>query len=493
MASWSAFLCEFMFGHTPKRMKIIIFTLYCVALFYIITWFTGLTASTDFIKMKYGWLDVPNKSIFYYIYILYTLVCYLLIFYLFFKARIVYRKQVYRNGFSEKLQQINILITGALLSASFGLFFNIIAPNLKNPLPSIGFLFLEFYIGSAFYCIFRYKSFILEDKIAPYVMEFLGETIVVIDENIRTVYVNDSFFNILNIDKCSHELIYLPDFIKSDTQEIIDFIKTESFVNKRTFSREVKLSGKEKFKSSIQTKMTCIPVQISRKQTLLIMSFSDINYRVERLLVNQNHLLEILAQAAEGRSDDYEKHVERMSEISLYIAEQYKRMCSYKELPEENSEIKKASKLHDIGKFAVSDSILNKPGKLTDSEFEEIKKHTTIGYNILQSMEGDTNHLASQVVLNHHENWDGTGYPKGLKKEEIPIIARIVSIADVVDALLTKRVYKEAMTKNQVAEFLNSNNGKKFDPKLIELLFTHTENNSEKTHFDVIVDIYEKF
>jgi len=123
--------------------------------------------------------------------------------------------------------------------------------------------------------------------------------------------------------------------------------------------------------------------------------------------------------------------------------------------------------LHDIGKIAIDDSILNKPGKLTEQEWEEIKRHPDIGYRIL-STSYDFLELAD-CILAHHEKWAGTGYPKGLKGEDIPRIARIIAIADSYDAMTSERPYRKAMSEEEACIEIRKNSGTQFDPKIARI------------------------
>jgi putative two-component system response regulator len=134
-----------------------------------------------------------------------------------------------------------------------------------------------------------------------------------------------------------------------------------------------------------------------------------------------------------------------------------------------------ASPLHDIGKVLIDNSILHKHEKLTDEEFEEMKKHPILALNILSKSKSELIKAAAVIAYEHHENWDGSGYPKGLKGEDIHIDSRIVAIADVLDALTQKRSYKEKLSFEKAARYIISLGGKKFDPRLIYLF----ENNLE--------------
>ena len=126
--------------------------------------------------------------------------------------------------------------------------------------------------------------------------------------------------------------------------------------------------------------------------------------------------------------------------------------------------------MHDIGKIGIPDSIMLKPGRLTDSEFEVMKTHPKIGAEILGDADSDLMNLARIVALTHHEKWDGTGYPEGLAGEDIPIEGRIVAVADVFDALTSRRPYKEAWPVDKTLDFMHSQSGIHFDPALIALL-----------------------
>ena len=136
----------------------------------------------------------------------------------------------------------------------------------------------------------------------------------------------------------------------------------------------------------------------------------------------------------------------------------------------EAEEIRYAAPLHDIGKVAIPDSILRKPAKLTPDEYEEMKKHTVYGAKMLANAESRLLRLASRIAVAHHECWDGSGYPYGLKGEQISLEARIVTVADVFDALSSKRVYKGEWTVEDALHYIEDNAGIHFDPKVVAVL-----------------------
>ena len=135
--------------------------------------------------------------------------------------------------------------------------------------------------------------------------------------------------------------------------------------------------------------------------------------------------------------------------------------------------------LHDCGKIGVPDYILGKPGKLTEEEFEKIKSHTVRGGEILSRFKSINN--VSDGALYHHERYDGKGYPKGLKGEEIPLIARIICVADAFDAMNSNRIYREKLTHDYIINELNDNKGTQFDPHIADIMIELIEENKVKT------------
>ncbi len=183
----------------------------------------------------------------------------------------------------------------------------------------------------------------------------------------------------------------------------------------------------------------------------------------ESLSKSQLETIYRLAITAEYRDQqDTAIHLRHISEYSALIAQGLG-------LPEREVEnIRYASPLHDIGKVGIADAILLKPGKLTAEEFEEIKKHTLYGAKILCNAESSLLQIACKVAGSHHEKFDGTGYPARLKAEQISVYARIVSVADVFDALCSQRVYKPKWEPQKAREYINGEKGKAFDPSVVE-------------------------
>jgi putative two-component system response regulator len=185
-----------------------------------------------------------------------------------------------------------------------------------------------------------------------------------------------------------------------------------------------------------------------------------------------------LSVAAEFRDEDTALHIKRMAYYSYIIA----RSLGMSE--SESDEILYTSPMHDIGKLGIPDSILLKPGKLTDEEFNEMKKHTIYGAQILKGSKNKTIRQSETIAISHHEKWNGTGYPYGLKGEEIPIEGRIVALADVFDALTSKRCYKPAFPLDKVEKIIKNDTGTHFDPAVVRAFFKK---------YDQIMEIYHKY
>ncbi|QYJ78219.1 response regulator [Shewanella acanthi] len=180
-------------------------------------------------------------------------------------------------------------------------------------------------------------------------------------------------------------------------------------------------------------------------------------------------VIQRLGRAAEYKDNETGTHVIRMSHYSKILA----LACGISET--QADDLLHAAPMHDIGKIGIPDSILSKPGKLTQEEFEVMKTHPLIGAQIIGDVDSELLRLAKSVALTHHEKWDGSGYPKGLKGEDIPLEGRIVALADVFDALTCKRPYKEAWSIDKTVAYIQSQSGIHFDPELVKLFTENLE------------------
>ena len=195
-------------------------------------------------------------------------------------------------------------------------------------------------------------------------------------------------------------------------------------------------------------------------------------------------LLQGFLAVAEFRDPQTGLHLERMSTFCRLLAEEIAGHPRFPEAkdPAWREALFHAAPLHDIGKIATPDRILLKPGKLTPSEFEVMKAHTTYGRSLLEGIGRRFSDgpppivaLGAEVAAHHHERWDGFGYPDGLRGEEIALASRIAALADVYDALSTRRVYKEALPEAEVEAVLRRERGRHFDPELVDILLAHAE------------------
>jgi len=214
--------------------------------------------------------------------------------------------------------------------------------------------------------------------------------------------------------------------------------------------------------------------------TSIAISFKQ-NIIIENLIYSS---IMAMAKLSEARDEDTGKHLGRIQEYSRFIAEL---LMEEEQYPAEIDlkfvdEIEKFSPLHDIGKVGIRDGILLKPAKLTADEFEEMKKHPLYGAEVLEAVEENIAkkgksifRMAIDIAKGHHEKWDGTGYPYGKKGEDIPLSARIVAVADVFDALTSKRPYKEAFSFDASLDIIRKDSGKHFDPTIVEIVLKHKE------------------
>lgn len=189
---------------------------------------------------------------------------------------------------------------------------------------------------------------------------------------------------------------------------------------------------------------------------------SEVEAATRKLGEREEEIILRLALAVEFRDNDTGEHTLRVARYSRIIAEQLglpARLCR---------DIYLAAPLHDVGKVAIPDKILLKPGKLTDEEMAVIRTHAKIGERILADSSCELIRLGAQIAAGHHERWDGAGYPNGLSADEIPVAARVVAVADVFDALTTRRPYKEPMPLEAARHYLEENKGRQFDAACVE-------------------------
>ena len=192
---------------------------------------------------------------------------------------------------------------------------------------------------------------------------------------------------------------------------------------------------------------------------------NEIESLSDEIINTQKEIIYTMGEIAETRSKETGNHVKRVAEYSKLLALKLGISSDEAEM------LKLASPMHDIGKVGIPDNILNKPGKLTPEEFEIMKTHAQLGFDMLKHSSKAILQIAAIVSNEHHEKYNGKGYPRGLKGEDIHIFARITAVADVFDALGSDRIYKKAWEDEKIFELFNSEKGEHFDPKVIEAFF----------------------
>jgi PAS domain S-box-containing protein len=292
-----------------------------------------------------------------------------------------------------------------------------------------------------------------------------------VDLNRNIIYANDAFFKISGYSK--EELIgkpysFLSHFSLSEEEEKrkIDDI----------FSKNIwrgKISNFKKNTEVFHCNVIMYPLKNKDGEVVEFMGIyhdiTEIENLYDELEETQREIIYKLGEIGESRSSETGYHVKRVAEYSKLFAEK---------IDLDKNEIKRlfmASPMHDIGKVGIPDSILNKPAKLTSQEWEIMKTHSQIGYEILKNSKRDILKAAAIVSYSHHEKWDGSGYPQGLKGEEIHIFGRITAIADVFDALGSDRCYKKAWSLDKIIELFNEEKGKHFDPNLIDIFMENLD------------------
>ena len=221
--------------------------------------------------------------------------------------------------------------------------------------------------------------------------------------------------------------------------------------------------------------ITVVCASVTNRMQKLV---SDLIQKNNELYEDQQTLLGSLAELIEAQSHETGRHVKRVSAYTEIL-------CKALGLSEEETwKVSVASMMHDVGKIAVPKEILYKPARLSAEEFEEVKKHVDYGYDILRNSPGEIIQIAADIAQQHHERYDGVGYQQNLNGENINLFARCVAIADVFDALVSKRCYKEQWTPEDARKEIMDQSGKQFDPKLTALF---------DEHFDEFLEVMHKY
>lgn len=195
----------------------------------------------------------------------------------------------------------------------------------------------------------------------------------------------------------------------------------------------------------------------------------EVRKATEEIRAREQELLFRMSRAAEFRDPETGAHIQRMAHYSALIAARLGLDAATQEL------LLQAAPMHDVGKIGIPDYILLKPGKLTFAEFELMKNHAALGHELLKDSSSSVLQVSAEIAITHHEKFDGSGYPKGLSGEAIPLFGRIVAVADVFDALTSDRPYKQAWDMDKAAAYLRDGSGSHFDPRCVEALLAAWE------------------
>ena len=298
-----------------------------------------------------------------------------------------------------------------------------------------------------------YRSITDSQEVLPVFIEYIPDLILL---DLQMPYL-DGFAVMKQLRACIAPVDFLPILVL--TADITPEAKRRAlaegaldFLTKPFDATEVVL----RLKNLLRTR--ALHLQLQGQNQLLDQKVRE---RTAELEETQIEILERLALAGEYRDDETGEHTKRVGESSARIAEAMGWSLTEVEL------IRRAAQLHDVGKIAIHDSILLKPGKLTQEEFEQMKTHTTLGAQMLSGGRFPLLRLAEQIALTHHERWGGTGY-LGLREEAIPLAGRIVAVADVFDALTSDRPYKKAWPVSEAVEEIKYQSGRQFDPRVVE-------------------------
>ena len=297
----------------------------------------------------------------------------------------------------------------------------------------------------------------------------LGTSLCVLDMDGTIVSVNENFSHTLNCQ--ADELI---------GQSFTDMVLGCSDFNERVLtkvqdqgfsSRVIRIAKTPGYERTLSTVIVGIHDEAGGLRSLMGLS-QDISDSVklnQDIIETQKELIYVMGEVVENRSQETGMHIRRVAQISELLAEKYGLSNEHAQM------IKITSPMHDIGKIGIPDKILHKPGKLSSDEYRAMQEHSNLGYKMLNKLDRPLINMAATIAHEHHEHYDGNGYPLGLKGENIAIEARIVGLVDVFDALGSARSYKQPWTDEQIIEHLISKKGTQFDPELIDLFMQNID------------------
>jgi len=297
----------------------------------------------------------------------------------------------------------------------------------------------------------------------------IGTSLCIMDTEGKIISANANFCNTLN---CQTNDLIGQDFcdIVLDCgdfeKRILNTVRQQGYC-----SRVISIGLKPGSEHTLSTVIVGIHDQSGKLHSMMSLS-QDISESIklnEEIIETQKELIYLMGEVVENHSQETGMHIKRVAQISLLLAEKYGLS------PEHAQMIKLSSPMHDLGKVGIPDDILHKKGKLDSDEYKVMKQHASLGYHMLNKMDRPLIQMAATIAHEHHEFFNGNGYPLGLSGEQIAIEARIVGIVDVFDALSSKRSYKNPWTDEQIVEYLKINSGVQFDPALVDLFLDNLD------------------
>ncbi len=312
----------------------------------------------------------------------------------------------------------------------------------------------------AYFLVVRRHMFDTLEVAQDKLISGLADAVVILDEDMQPLYLNEK----------AKEIFGDVNFSQGDYGVLMDICKSAVEQYKRN-GRTYKLQTSRIYHHRRFYGYTMIFSDVSELADYAIELEDEVSLKISEIERIQHQVLYSFANMIEMRDGMTGQHVKRTTEyVRILVTEMLRRGLYPNELTEENAgRMVSAAALHDIGKIAISDVILQKPASLTAEEFEVIKTHSEIGGQMIDEIlteVGDNDYLgeAKKMAVFHHERWDGTGYPKGLAGDEIPLAARIMAVADVFDALISERQYKRAYTMDEAFAIIEASRGSHFDP-----------------------------
>ncbi len=374
-------------------------------------------------------------------------------------TKIKYNEDLYASSLSHLLYEVDKDVLNSLLNSIYQDkeivkinlidYSNIITTTL-NSKPIDNYELLESKIS------LRFNNIVLGELEIYYTKKYIVQSLSSYKKNILTF----SIFLTLTIGL----ILYF--FINRFTSSLEKLANATEKIAIGDLSKEIHLNSSDEI-GILADKFEIMRNKLVERRLINKKQKREIEELNEEMFSTQKILIETLGEIVEKRYIDDPHHIKRVAQMSYLLAKQHG-------LSEEDAKILKiVSPMHDVGKIGIPDSILLKPGKLTAEEFEIMKTHSTIGYNILKDTNKTTLDIAALVAYEHHEKWDGTGYPRGTKGEEISIFGRITGIIDVYDALANKRCYKDAWSDEEIVNYIKEKSEIQFDPKLVDLFLNN--------------------